>query len=90
MDRNLTRGSLALTSLWPKSECPTYEDHLVEKELLSDKEAASERQAERRLLQEAAETDENWQQLLLLERKVRNGDDAEPELIPCRSVLSQF
>ena len=89
LDRALKRGSLALTSLWLKADCTTYEDHLVEKELLSCGDAAVERADERRLLQSlAAAGDENWMALLELERKTRDGEEGEPEMIPCRSVLS--
>ena len=85
MDKSMKLGGLALVSLWMKSGdtfapgVEGYEQHQVNKAVLSEEMSYGEPQTERKLLHDmAADGDEEMMEMLKAEEENRGGADGEP------------
>ena len=89
MDRQLSKGTLALSSLWMKaaSGCTSMYEHQLQKEILSSEASYEARCEERQELIRLAASDEELASLLELEASLRGGISDEPKSIACKSKL---
>ncbi len=89
MDKSMKLGGIALVSLWMKSGdtfapgVEGYEQHQVNKAVLSEEMSYGERKTERKLLHDmAADGDEEMIEMLKAEEEARGGADGERQRRP--------
>ena len=88
MDRHVGRGTLGLTTRWLEvGQTCSYEEHQLQKEIISAEGAWMERKEARARLQGIADAgDEDITELIAMEAQARDSGD-EPFAIPCRSLV---
>ena len=90
MDRSLSKGTFALTSLWlSRADQLDYVAHQLEKELLSAEDNHDARAEERENLVLQASLDEDVAEILEIEAELRKGNRDEPASIHCSHKWSE-
>ena len=91
MDRALSKGSFALSIVWPcKADGLDYDGHMLEQELISGASGFAERLEVRNdLIQRAEDGDAEIKEILELGVNARKGVTAEPAEIDCPSYAQR-